>query len=140
MISKGREWPMVRLIDDFLKSKSDDKKGRADPAEVRLFYVALTRAQKAIDVAVKTLQMFQIDQGDKFIRQRNPIRSSDHALQSVPIRAPHISVKTPPIPIETPRPIPDAAKPPMIQPRSSGLAWYWWLLITVLVLGFLRSR
>jgi hypothetical protein len=47
VISKGREWPMVRLIDDFLKSKSDDKKGRADPAEVRLFYVALRLGQYA---------------------------------------------------------------------------------------------
>jgi superfamily I DNA/RNA helicase len=138
--AKGREWPRVRLIDDFLKSKSDDEIDRADPAEVRLFYVALTRAQKAIDVAFKTLQMFQIDQGDKFMRQSSSLRSGEQASQAMPMGAPHIPNEAPRISVETSRFIPLAVKPPTVQPRSSGLAWYWWLLIAVLVLGFFRSR
>lgn len=51
--AKGREWSEVRLMDDFLRSQP--RRGTAgkqpnnghDPAEVRLFYVALTRAKEA---------------------------------------------------------------------------------------------
>jgi len=54
--AKGREWRNVRLMDDFLRSqpkaKSQAKPGQSglDPAELRLFYVALTRAKEAIEV------------------------------------------------------------------------------------------
>jgi hypothetical protein len=56
--AKGREWSTVRLLDDFVKSHS--KRGRAcaedeeangyDPAELRLLYVAMTRAKEAIEI------------------------------------------------------------------------------------------
>jgi hypothetical protein len=64
--AKGREWTQVRLMDDFLRSqpkqrKLDDAKFRSgyDPAEMRLFYVALTRAKEAIDVPPTLLAMLR---------------------------------------------------------------------------------
>lgn len=54
--AKGREWATVRLMDDFMKShpsktKSDNEsKQSQDPAELRLLYVALTRAKEAVEV------------------------------------------------------------------------------------------
>lgn len=60
--AKGREWDSVELVDDFLKSrKTDDGEPKPlDPAEVRLFYVALTRGQQAVKVAPAVLSMFDI--------------------------------------------------------------------------------
>jgi hypothetical protein len=62
--AKGREWSTVRLMDDFLRSQPKkqkfDKAQHAnghDPAEVRLFYVALTRAKEAIDVPQSVLSL-----------------------------------------------------------------------------------
>jgi superfamily I DNA/RNA helicase len=62
--AKGREWSTVRLMDDFLRSQpkkqKPDKSQYAnghDPAEVRLFYVALTRAKEAIDVPQSVLSL-----------------------------------------------------------------------------------
>ncbi len=57
--SKGREWSKVRLMDDFLKSQpkrspnknNDCTSNGHDPAELRLFYVAFTRAREAIEVS-----------------------------------------------------------------------------------------
>jgi hypothetical protein len=53
--AKGREWSKVQLRDDFGRSGPDD---RPDPAETRLFYVALTRAKLAVDVAPGLLSRF----------------------------------------------------------------------------------
>jgi len=64
--AKGREWSEVRLMDDFLRSQP--KRARAgekprqnghDPAEVRLFYVALTRAKECIDVPPTVLSLIR---------------------------------------------------------------------------------
>jgi ATP-dependent exoDNAse (exonuclease V) beta subunit len=52
--AKGREWPNVRLMEDFLKSLPKREGGQAtgavDPSELRLLYVALTRAQDVLEV------------------------------------------------------------------------------------------
>ncbi|MEI4480656.1 MULTISPECIES: UvrD-helicase domain-containing protein [unclassified Phyllobacterium] len=54
--AKGREWTTVRLMDDFMKSHSskmtngNENKQSQDPAELRLLYVALTRAKEAVEV------------------------------------------------------------------------------------------
>ncbi|WP_158639192.1 UvrD-helicase domain-containing protein [Elioraea rosea] len=55
--AKGREWPTVALTDDFLKSwqksLSDPRKQERDRdpyAEIRLLYVALTRARESIEI------------------------------------------------------------------------------------------
>lgn len=56
--AKGREWKNVRLMDDFLKTREArtpaDKaqKEREDAAELRLFYVAVTRAKEAIEIPI----------------------------------------------------------------------------------------
>ena len=62
--AKGREWSTVRLMDDFLRSQpkkqKQDKLQNAnghDPAEVRLFYVAMTRAKEAIDIPQSVLSL-----------------------------------------------------------------------------------
>jgi len=62
--AKGREWKTVRLMDDFLRSQPKKQKpdkvqsaNGHDPAEVRLFYVALTRAKEAIDVPQSVLSL-----------------------------------------------------------------------------------
>ncbi|RYE10801.1 MAG: DNA helicase [Hyphomicrobiales bacterium] len=56
--AKGREWRTVRLMDDFLKSRparvsdpgSKLKQEQDRAAELRLFYVALTRARDVVDI------------------------------------------------------------------------------------------
>lgn len=70
--AKGRQWKTVRLSDDFLKSSSanpmatnhtekDTKKLSAiDPAELRLLYVALTRAKDELEIPESILQFLGI--------------------------------------------------------------------------------
>ncbi|RUX25825.1 DNA helicase [Mesorhizobium sp. M7A.F.Ca.US.011.01.1.1] len=54
--AKGREWKNVRLMDDFLKTRAAKgheegaDREREDAAELRLFYVAVTRAKEAIEI------------------------------------------------------------------------------------------
>lgn len=62
--SKGREWGRVRLLDDFLRGRPRDKvpaKSGADTgldhSELRLFYVAMTRAKEEIEIAPPVLEM-----------------------------------------------------------------------------------
>ncbi|MBX3513133.1 MAG: ATP-dependent helicase [Xanthobacteraceae bacterium] len=63
--AKGREWSTVRLMDDFLRSgsnkakKSPQVENGHDPAELRLFYVALTRARNAIEVPETVLHLLR---------------------------------------------------------------------------------
>lgn len=56
--AKGREWSTVRLMDDFLRSQPGKQPG-PDPAEVRLFYVALTRAKEAVEVPPNVLSLIR---------------------------------------------------------------------------------
>jgi superfamily I DNA/RNA helicase len=62
--AKGREWSTVRLMDDFLRSQPKQQKPEKgthtighDPAELRLLYVALTRAKQAIEVPPTVLSL-----------------------------------------------------------------------------------
>ena len=55
--AKGREWHSVRLAPDFLSSSL--KEGEAIPdAEIRLFYVAMTRAKRVLAVDHSLLDAF----------------------------------------------------------------------------------
>ncbi len=63
--AKGREWKTVRLMDDFLPSRPkrqrNDEDGprpanAQDPAELRLLYVAITRARTGIEIPTSALQ------------------------------------------------------------------------------------
>lgn len=47
--SKGREWPQVRLCDDFLPGSAKTGGDTAD-SELMLYYVACTRARKVLDL------------------------------------------------------------------------------------------
>ncbi len=58
--SKGREWKSVRLMDDFLRSSAGEiAKTGPDPAELRLLYVALTRAKEVLDVPSPILDFIE---------------------------------------------------------------------------------
>jgi len=49
--AKGREWPAVRISEDFFPPKTDSEglTSDPDPAELRLAYVAVTRARDTLD-------------------------------------------------------------------------------------------
>ena len=71
--AKGREWETVELVDDFLPSQpgSDpDAPPQIDEAEVRLFYVALTRAKIAVEVSSAAMAQFGMVPGRRFKRAR----------------------------------------------------------------------
>lgn len=59
--AKGREWSKVRPMGDFMKSKArrpepgEERPSGPDPAELRLFYVALTRAREELEVTPNVL-------------------------------------------------------------------------------------
>ncbi len=57
--AKGREWSTVRLMDDFLRGQPGKPTDGPDPAEVRLFYVALTRAKEAVEVPPAVLSLIR---------------------------------------------------------------------------------
>src|SRR5262249_15452787 len=65
--AKGREWVEGRLMDSFLKSRprrqgqSKEPFKGIDPAELRLFYVALTRAREEIEVAPNVLPLIGLN-------------------------------------------------------------------------------
>ena len=56
--AKGREWESVRLAPDFA---STGGRNGIPTAEVRLFYVAMTRAKKLLVVAPEMLTLFGTD-------------------------------------------------------------------------------
>ena len=95
--AKGREWDSVRLSQDFVSSRPD-RPATVDDAECRLFYVAMTRAKKQLDVAPETLAAFA---------------SRVAALQPQPTntQAPR-QLKPPPLPRRSPSPPPLSKAPP----------------------------
>lgn len=126
--AKGREWKTVRLMDDFLKSKPMKETHETDleKAEVRLFYVALTRAREAIEVAPEHLALFGLPaarysrkepnlqptpaQASSQLSTRRPIpsypQSSPRQTQPAPQRmtpqstpSPHLVEQTPTAPV-----------------------------------------
>ena len=60
--AKGREWSKVRLADDFVIPEKDaDGKTKSIPAEeVRILYVAATRAKNALQLGEKTVQFLDL--------------------------------------------------------------------------------
>ena len=60
--AKGREWPTVRLTDDFLRSRPrKSAEGEPEPtldlAELRLLYVAMTRGKEAVEIPESLLEL-----------------------------------------------------------------------------------
>ena len=73
--AKGREWPAVRLMDDFLKSlprkgQRGEQSSAVDPSELRLLYVALTRAKDTMEVPPPLLQFLRTGVLPNFKNQR----------------------------------------------------------------------
>lgn len=67
--AKGREWTSVSLADDFVSSKARKPLAREahvasghDPAELRLLYVALTRAKHEVSVPEKIVTLLGLRQ------------------------------------------------------------------------------
>ncbi|MGG7579732.1 UvrD-helicase domain-containing protein [Rhizobium sp. Nf11,1] len=120
--SKGREWKSVRLMDDFLRSSPTDKKNSGpDLAEMRLLYVALTRAKESLEVP-STIMDF-VERGITPQRARvevAPSRPQDVGRRP-PTPAPHQAARTRPA-----SPPPSVAVPPVVpdvrrQPARRGL-------------------
>jgi len=62
--AKGREWDEVRLMDDFLKSfprknENNPSATEIDPGELRLLYVALTRAKHKMEVPSSVIEFLK---------------------------------------------------------------------------------
>lgn len=100
--SKGREWKSVRLMDDFLRSSPGDKKGKGlDPAEMRLLYVALTRAKEVLEVPEPILQFIERDilpELDKVERPPQRTASTAPAISTSPQKTPVRPQQSPPPP------------------------------------------
>ena len=59
--AKGREWDKIRLMDDFVmslprKEQREQISPEMDPAELRLLYVALTRAKEILEVPQSVME------------------------------------------------------------------------------------
>jgi superfamily I DNA/RNA helicase len=54
--AKGREWSSVRLEDDFVQAETDEEGKPLDPraGEMRILYVALTRAKAWLQIGEQT--------------------------------------------------------------------------------------
>jgi hypothetical protein len=73
--AKGREWDTVSLADDFLPPQPNENKDAPptfDPAEIRLFYVALARAPIAVEVSPVALSHFDIQSGSRYAAPEKP--------------------------------------------------------------------
>ncbi|TBA34777.1 UvrD-helicase domain-containing protein [Rhizobium ruizarguesonis] len=120
--SKGREWKSVRLMDDFLRSSPTDKENSGpDPAEMRLLYVALTRAKESLDVP-STIMDF-VERG--IAPQRERVEVAPSRPQAV-VRATLTPVARQAAPTRPSSPPPSAAAPPVVpdvrqQPARRGL-------------------
>jgi UvrD-like helicase C-terminal domain/AAA domain len=121
--AKGREWGRVRLMDDFLKSQPKWREVQTngqgtrghDPAELRLFYVAMTRAKERLEVADNVLALL--------CQSAQPWQQPEQRSQSQPIStSPAPSVNNPANAWEKPKdwqPNPPVEAVPTAPTRSS---------------------
>jgi len=97
--AKGREWPSIRLTDDFMKSARPSRKKtreKLDPSELRLLYVAVTRAKTSISLS-PALRDFIGGREDKGLSQSRARKASKlmtvlrRLLKSIGLRHPRSS-------------------------------------------------
>jgi hypothetical protein len=86
--AKGREWPRVRLMDDFVRTspKGQDRVGSKHPydlSDLRLLYVALTRARQAVELPLPLLALMEQSSIEASMGPRSHAR-----MPKVPIHAP----------------------------------------------------
>jgi hypothetical protein len=97
--AKGREWDSVRLAPDFANSRLGSHPDA--PSEVRLFYVAMTRAKKTLIVAPEVLHTFATDAW----KTKEPEKAKPRAQPR----------RTAPRPAPPPQPAPAAEQPAAAQ-------------------------
>jgi len=130
--AKGREWNTVRLVDDFLKSTPAQRAdpstmgSKIDPSEIRLFYVALTRAREAVEVPISALEMFGITPGP-----RRPLSAPLPRIPMGPaeIEAPRVAVMR----TDRAQPLPQTDGESVR--RRSGPRWWVWLVVAGAILA-----
>ncbi len=115
--AKGREWPSVQLLDDFMKSRPERRptgkksekpeeaeKTEYDPAELRLLYVAVTRAQDTLIVPSSLFAFLMF--GTPPVAEPRPVQPFlQQAKSAAPTRA-------------APAPVPAAPKPAAVRPSA----------------------
>lgn len=120
--SKGREWRSVRLMDDFLRSSpSGESKAGPDPSELRLLYVALTRAKEHLDVPDPIKEFIErgvSPQRERVVVQQKRFQPPPPKMQSTA----QISAATEQ-PVKHQDPRPDKPRPTTAPPRRGLLGW-----------------
>lgn len=100
--AKGREWPSVRIAEDFSSSRTQD--GRIPASEARLFYVAITRAKALLSINPELLEAFC-----------SGVAFDVPANIEQPIRANPVPPPLPSVPVTLRRPDPEPL-PPIVEP------------------------
>jgi hypothetical protein len=95
--AKGREWESVRIAADFASSASQDNQPLPEE-EVRLFYVAMTRAKNRLIVDRETLEFFQSNawkqrSATKTQAAKHPAAATSQAWKTMPVH-PTVSQST----------------------------------------------
>ena len=93
--AKGREWGSVRLSSDF----SSSRLGPGAAAEVRLFYVAMTRAKNTLIVDNATLSTFTTDAWKTRTADHHQARPPERGAQRRPEPARHPQPRPRPAPV-----------------------------------------
>lgn len=97
--SKGREWNRVRISDDFFAPRAtvDNPEPQPDPAEMRLIYVAVTRAKTHLDW--ETLEWVR-----KYAALATVAQTKDEAAATAPAPAPRRAAMAVKAPVRRPAP------------------------------------
>ena len=123
--SKGREWKSVRLMDDFLRSSpSGESNAGPDPSELRLLYVALTRAKEQLDAPEPIIE--SIERGITPQRERVEVPQKRHQPSSMEKQVSAHTASTKAEPPRRANPEPRSSDPPRpnAAPVRKGLfAW-----------------
>jgi len=89
--AKGREWARVRLMDDFLRSNPRDpdrggltSKSKVDPSEIRLLYVAMTRAREELEIPPPIATRFGIRCEAQVLKPRSGAAATVDSSQAHP--------------------------------------------------------
>lgn len=122
--SKGREWKSVRLMDDFLRSSpTDDKNVEPDPSELRLLYVALTRAKETLELPLPIIDY--IERG--IAPQRERVAAAGNGPMSIPRQIPASKQASGIRPVPAPAANPLPANDPQSRQRPARKGLLGWL-------------
>lgn len=133
--AKGREWSSVALMDDFLKSQnakanSAEERKRQTAAELRLLYVALTRAKEELVVPEELLENLQAkaDYSRDITQERkaSPMLGNTASIDTINRSSRPRSRSTLSAPIAVQRPIESRSAPQTFDaPASTERRGFW---------------